>query len=538
MLPRGWWQGGVIYQVYLPAFFDGNNDGMGDLIGLEHRLDYIEKLGVDAIWISPFYRSPMRDAGYDVSDYQSVDPAFGTLHDFDRIVAKAHAVGLRIIIDQVWSHTSSDHPWFQESRSSQSNGKFDWYVWADSRPDGSPPNNWLSVFGGSAWQWDPSRRQYYLHHFLTTQPKLNLRNPHVLAEHFATAEFWLARGVDGFRLDAIDFMLHDEALRDNPEHPDLAGTSPWNPFRKQNHLYDMCNPDAGTLMQRIRHFMDRFPHAMTIGEISSEAGALNRIATLTAEGRLHMAYTLGVMKSAFSPTMLRQALRDARELNQAGWLCWSFSNHDVARVATRWNPTGQAATAFTRMLMAFLLCLPGSVCLYQGEELGLPDAQVPRSSIRDPFGLTFYPVFAGRDGSRTPLPWIAGARNSGFSPADPTWLPIGPEQDRLAVDRLEADPDSLLQATRRLLAWRRSHQALAIGSIEILDVTDPVVAFTRQHHGDAVFAAYNLTPEVITLPTSALPRFRPDDPTGFATAPKGETITFAPFGFVLGTMSA
>ena len=537
MLHDGWWRGGVIYQVYLPSFCDGNNDGLGDLIGLESQLGYIEKLGVDAIWISPFYPSPMRDAGYDVAEYQSVDPAFGTLGDFDRVVSKAHAGGLRVIVDQVWSHTSLDHRWFQESRGSRTNPKADWYIWADPRADGSPPSNWLSVFGGSAWKWDAPRRQYYLHHFLTSQPKLNLRNQEVLAEHFATAEFWLARGVDGFRLDAIDFMLHDERLRDNPPRLDTAPDRPWNPFRLQQHVYDICHPDADVLMQRIRHFMDRFPQAVTIGEISSETGALNRIAVLTAEGRLHMAYTLGVMKSAFSAAMFRHALRDANELNQAGWLCWSFSNHDVDRVVTRWNPSGRYPLEFARLQMALLLCLPGSICLYQGEELGLPNGRVPPNKIRDPFGLAFYPVFSGRDGSRTPMPWLAGKKNLGFSPISPTWLPVDSDFEPLAIDRQETDSSSPLGVCRRLLTWRRQHPALRGGSVEICDTDDPVLAFCRRRDGDGVVAAYNLSPGELSISRAVLPPFQPDDPTGFAVEPKGDTIVLPPFGFVLGKTS-
>ncbi|MGH6968268.1 MAG: alpha-amylase family glycosyl hydrolase, partial [Stellaceae bacterium] len=424
---REWWRGAVIYQVYLPSFFDSDGDGFGDLKGLLDRLSYIASLGVDAIWISPFYRSPMRDFGYDVADYRAVDPRFGTLANFDAVVARAHDAGLKVIIDQVWSHTASEHPWFGESRASRANPKADWYVWADPACDGAPPNNWLSVFGGSAWRWEGQRRQYYLHHFLTSQPKLDLRNPAVLDAHFANAEFWLARGVDGFRLDAVDFMLHDEALGSNPVRPlPPGGERPWNPFRMQRHVHDMALPGIAALMSRIREFMNRFPGRVTIGEISSEPGALDRIARLTGATRLHMAYTLGMMKAAFTPPVFRQAVADAATLNRAGWLCWAFSNHDVERAASRWNPAGHAPAALAQLQMAMLLSLPGSVCLYQGEELGLPNGRVGASDIRDPFGRAFYPAFAGRDGARTPLPWAAGAPNAGFSSGNRTWLPVDP----------------------------------------------------------------------------------------------------------------
>ena len=405
-----WWRGAVIYEVYLQSFSDSNDDGIGDLPGLLLRLDYIARLGVDAIWITPFYRSPMADCGYDVADYRDVDPRYGTLADFDAVAARAKALGLKIIIDQVWSHTSNIHPWFAESRSSRDNAMADWFVWADPRADGGPPNNWLSAFGGPAWKWEPARRQYYLHHFLPGQPKLNLENDQVLDAHFANAEFWLARGVDGFRLDAVDFMLHDDALRDNPPNPAAVASQPWNPFRLQRHIHDMCQPTSVALIGHIRRFMNRFPGVVTIGEMSSEVGALGRIATLTGNSKLHMAYTLGVMKSAFSAAMFREAISEAAVLNRTGWLCWAFSNHDVDRVATRWNPQGTEPMRFAQLVLSLLACLPGSVCLYQGEELGLPNASLARDDIRDPFGLTFLPAYGGRDGARTPMPWIAPAR--------------------------------------------------------------------------------------------------------------------------------
>ena len=540
MQQREWWRGATIYQVYLPSFFDGTGDGMGDLPGLRDQLGYIADLGADAIWISPFYRSPMRDFGYDVADYRSVEPQFGTLDDIDQVVARAHGLGMRVLVDQVWSHTASDHPWFRNSRSSRANDKADWYVWADPRPDGSPPNNWLSVFGGSAWQWDAARRQYYLHHFLPTQPKLNLRNQAVLAEHFATAKFWLDRGIDGFRIDAVDFMLHDETLRDNPLRKSAAGEGspgepPWNPFRMQHHLHDMCHPDADALMREIRRFMDRFPEATTIGEISSEAGALRRVAAITGGGtRLHMAYTLGVMKAAFSASTLRQALVEAGELNRSGWLCWSFTNHDVARVVSRWNPKSIAPAAFARLQMALLLTLPGSICLYQGEELGLPNADIPPGKIRDPFGLAFYPVYAGRDGSRTPLPWVAGAPNSGFSIAPETWLPLAPEHDALAIDCQERDQASLLHDYRRMLAWRKRHSALMVGELTLFDLPDPILGFRRRHGSDAVVALFNLSPHPVTISLAAVPSYRTVGELAFATKPETDQLVLPPFGLSLG----
>jgi alpha-glucosidase len=529
-----WWRGAVIYQVYLRSFYDSNADGIGDFPGLLAHLDYIAGLGVDAIWITPFYPSPQADFGYDVSDYRGVDPSYGSLADFDAVVAQAHERGLRVIIDQIWSHTAVDHPWFRESRSHRKNEKADWFVWADASADGGPPNNWLSVFGGSAWKWDPSRRQYYLHHFLTSQPKLNLRNDKVMDAHFANAEFWLRRGVDGFRLDAIDFMLHDEALRDNPP-PLTKIETPWNPFRLQRHLHDMCQPASQELMSRIRQFMDDHPGTVTIGEVSSEVGALDRIAKMTGGTRLHMAYTLGVMKSAFVPAMFRQAIVEAIGLNHAGWLCWSFSNHDVIRVASRWNPDGVALQAFVSLTMALLLCIQGSVCLYQGEELGLTETKLPVEAIRDPFGLTFYPAFIGRDGSRTPMPWVGGALHSGFSQASETWLPVAPAHDALAVDRQEADPTSTLACYRTMLAWRKSHPALIDGEINMITSPDPIVGWRRTSGEDRVISIFNISPEPVTIRTRDLPPFMPAVELGFVTPITDGEIRLPPFGVCIGT---
>jgi alpha-glucosidase len=534
MVEAEWWRGAVIYEVYLQSFCDGNGDGVGDLPGLLSRLDYIAALGVDAIWITPFYRSPMADCGYDVSDYRAVDPRYGTLADFDAVMARAKTLGLKVLIDQVWSHTSIEHPWFVESRSSRDNDKADWFVWANPRADGGPPNNWLSAFGGPAWKWEPARRQYYLHHFLPEQPKLDLTNDRVLEAHFANAEFWLKRGIDGFRFDAIDFMLHDDALRDNPPDP-TASSNAWNPFRLQRHIHDMCQPTSQLLMSRIRHFMDRFPDSATIGEMSSEVGALGRIANMTGNTKLHMAYTLGVMKSTFGPAMIRGAIEEAAVLNRTGWLCWGFSNHDVDRVATRWNPSGKEPQRFAKLLLALLACLPGSVCLYQGEELGLPTARLPLEAIRDPFGLTFLPAYRGRDGGRTPMPWIARARQAGFTQAAASWLPIPDCHAALAVDQQEEDSASTLACYRRLLAWRKQHPALRLGELELIALPDPVVAWRRRYRGDCITAFFNLSDEPVSVQPNDLSAFSPACGLGFITAPEDGALKLPPYGISLGT---
>jgi alpha-glucosidase len=534
MRDRDWWRGAAIYQIYLQSFYDKNDDGIGDLPGLIERLDYVAALGVDAIWITPFYPSPMADFGYDVADYRDVDPRYGTLANFDVLVARGHALGLKVVIDQVWSHTAADHPWFRQSQTSRVNDKADWYVWADPAADGGPPNNWLSVFGGCAWRWAPGRRQYYLHHFLPSQPKLNLRNERVLEAHFANAEFWLARGVDGFRLDAVDFMLHDESLRDNPPDAIRDRQLPWNPFRLQRHLHDMCQPASQGLMTRIRQFTDRFPGTITIGEISSEVGALDRIAKMTGSTKLHMAYTLGVMKSAFTPNTIRAAIGEAATLNRSGWLCWAFSNHDVERVASRWNPDEIHPAAFARLEMALLACLPGSICVYQGEELGLPQARLPFEAIRDPFGRTFYPAYAGRDGSRTPMPWQAGVRHSGFSRAERTWLPVAASHDLLAIDRQEEDENSTLACWRQMLRYRRLHPPLTVGQLELIALPDPLVAWRRRHDEDRIVAIFNLSSEPVTLSLSQLPPFEATAELDFVIAPTDGQLRLSSFGVSIG----
>lgn len=509
MVPTDWWRGAVIYQIYPRSFFDSNGDGIGDLPGITAKLDYVASLGVDAIWLCPFFASPQRDFGYDVTDHTAVDPIFGTLEDFDALLDRAHALGLKVLIDQVWSHTSDRHPWFLQSRSAAANPKTDWYVWADPAPDGTPPNNWLSVFGGSAWTWEPRRRQYYLHHFLSHQPALNLHNPAVMEALLDTGDFWLRRGVDGFRLDAIDFLLHDRALRDNPAAPQ-TGEMPIKLFGLQRHVHDMLQPEAHGLLTRIRGLMDRYPGAVTLGEVSSQPGSIARISDYTAaDDRLHMAYSLRPLRGTFTWDSLRSLLQEHAAMSQTGWTCWSFSNHDVERAISRWNPRrGQddPPQDFAALLMALLLSLRGSVCLYQGEELGLPEADLEIEQLRDPFGIAFWPEFRGRDGSRTPMPWEPDAPSAGFTAAAESWLPIPkPHRDR-AVGRLEHDPQALLHLYRRFLTWRRTQHALLYGSLEPLDLAEPLIGFTRTHGLDRIFALFNVGDQPITV---SLDRFGP-----------------------------
>ncbi|MGE0746827.1 MAG: alpha-amylase family glycosyl hydrolase [Rhodospirillales bacterium] len=531
---REWWRGAVIYQIYPRSFQDSDGDGVGDLPGILARLDHVASLGADAIWLSPFFASPQRDFGYDVSDYCAVDPLFGTLADFDRLVARAHALGLKIVVDMVWSHTSDAHPWFEDSRAARDGECADWYVWADPLGDGRPPNNWLSVFGGGAWTWEPRRRQYYLHHFLASQPKLNLRSEVVCAALFDAARFWIDRGVDGFRLDAVDFMFHDASLRDNPPMPPGA-EPPTRPFRMQFHLHDMMQPETLGFLARLRRFLDDKGDVVALAEVSSEEGAFDRCGLYTQidSGSLHMAYTLGLMKRPFAWENIVDLAVEAERAVPHGALCWMFSNHDVERAVSRWSG-GRPTPAFARLLMALLLTLRGGACVYQGEELGLPEAEVPREAMRDPYGIAFWPTFRGRDGARTPMPWSGAVPHAGFTAGAAPWLPVPAPHAALAVDLQERDPASTLHAWRRFLAWRRMQRDLVEGNMHVIDLPPPGLALRR----GAILAVFNLAAAPQRIPLDRLPPSRPLAGHGFDSAVSDGALRLPPHGVYYGRLSA
>ena len=490
-----WWRGGVIYHVYPRSFADSNGDGLGDLNGLTEKLEYIRSLGVDAIWVSPFFTSPMKDFGYDVSDYRGVDPSFGTLADFDRMIGRAHALGLKVIIDQVLSHSSDQHAWFSESRSSLVNPRADWYVWADARPDGTPPCNWQSVFGGSAWQWESRRRQYYLHNFLVSQPDLNFHQPAVQDQMLSEVRFWLDRGVDGFRFDACNFHFHDIQLRDNP--PSTAITSfmdaSANPYRMQQHRYDKSQPENLTFFKRLRTLLDEYG-AVSVGEIGDD-DALTTMAQYTADGdKLHMAYSFNLLTPEFSATHVRSTVESMEaklaEFGGKGWACWSSGNHDVSRVMTRWG-SGEVTPHFAKLVLTLLATLRGSVCIYQGEELALTEAEIPFDRLQDPYGKTFWPEYKGRDGCRTPMPWRGDAPHCGFSTVEP-WLPISPAHTVCAADLQHQDPASALVFVRTFLAWRKTQPVLQVGDIRFLDTPEPLLAFERTLGHERRLLVFNL----------------------------------------------
>jgi alpha-glucosidase len=508
-----WWRGGTIYQIYPRSFCDRNGDGIGDLPGVTSKLDYIARLGVDAVWLSPFFRSPMKDFGYDVSDYRDVDPIFGSLDDFDRMVEAAHARGIKVLIDQVLSHTSDQHPWFESSRSSRAGDKADWYVWANPRPDGAPPSNWMAVFGGVAWEWEPRRQQYYLHNFLTAQPDLDFHNPAVRQQLLDEAKFWLDRGVDGFRLDTVNFYFHDRELRDNPPRtrpPAATDVMPMvYPYAYQEHVYDRNRPESLIFLRELRALLDRYPGTTMVGEIGGDDPLPLMAQYTSGRDKLHMAYTFSLLTQRCGAGYIRDVLVDIERQLGDGWPCWSLGNHDTPRVMSRWGQQlgAEGSAELARLLVAMLGSLRGSVCIYQGEELGLPEVAVPRDKLQDPFGIALWPAYPGRDGCRTAMPWTQDGQYAGFSTHEP-WLsvPIPGSHRERAADVQERDPSSVLHAYRRFLAWRRDQPALRLGAMEIVDAPvsgpDDVLVFFRVHGGDRIVAAFNFSaePRVAAIP--------------------------------------
>ncbi|MFZ4166019.1 alpha-glucosidase [Brevundimonas sp. NPDC058933] len=487
-----WWRGAVIYQVYPRSFSDSNGDGIGDLNGVTAHLEHIASLGVDGVWISPFYTSPMKDFGYDVADYCDVDPIFGSLADFDRLVEKAHGLGLKIIIDQVWSHTSDQHDWFKASRLDRTGPYSDWYVWADARADGSPPNNWQSVFGGPGWTWDARRGQYYMHNFLPEQPQLNGHNPAVQDALLAAGRFWLDRGVDGFRLDAINFSMHDPDLKDNPALP--PGGKRTRPFDFQDKIHNQSHADIAPFLARVRALTDAYPgDRFTVAEVGGDH-ADREMAEYTADNRhLHSAYGfLYLYASRMVAELVRQGAAMWPGAEGEGWPSWTFSNHDAPRAISRWTE-GRDPRALAEMLMLLLTSLRGNAFIYYGEELGLPQGEVPYDRLVDPEAIVNWPQTLGRDGARTPMPWSATAPFAGFSTVEP-WLPVDPRHPAMAVETQDADPASMLNATRRILALRHAHPALKVGDMTVQSI-EPVLVFTREGAGERLIAAFNLSHE-------------------------------------------
>ena len=496
-----WWRGCVIYQVYPRSFQDTTGDGTGDLPGVTQRLDYIASLGVDVVWLSPFFKSPMADMGYDVADFCAVDPMFGTIEDFDRLIAEAHRLGLKVIIDQVLSHVSDQHAWFVESRKDRVDPKADWFVWAEPKPDGTPPNNWLSIFGGSAWEWDGTRRQYYLHNFLISQPDLNFHKEEVQDALLETVRFWLERGVDGFRLDAVNYYFHDRALRDNPplKRGKTVDVPDTNPYGYQDHIHDKSQPENIGFLRRFRALLKQYGAHAAVGEVGDGDRSLQTVAAYTAgSDLLQMCYTFDLLGPEFSAAHIRKCVDAFEEKVADGWVCWAFSNHDVPRHATRFTRPGGDPDRTARFAALLIACLRGSICLYQGEELGLEEAEIAYEDLRDPYGIRFWPAFKGRDGCRTPMVWQADAPNAGFTAGKP-WLPIPESHRQKSADRQEADEGSVLTWYRTVLAHRRTSTALRAGTSRFLPSPPDTLLIERKGGGETMLCAFNFADEKVSL---------------------------------------
>lgn len=483
-----WWRGAVVYQIYVRSFCDGNGDGVGDFTGLMSKLDYVASLGVDAVWLSPVHPTPNRDWGYDVSDYDTVNPEYGTLADFERLLAAAHARGLKVLTDEVLAHTSDEHAWFRESL--KGGEKADWYVWAPPHEDGTVPNNWLSAFAGPAWSYHPARREYYHHKFLRQQPKLNWRNPAARDAALAVLDRWLALGVDGFRLDVANAYLHDLSLTDNPPVPERERTAQhWaHAPNLQYHLHDSNLPENFEALDAIRRTVERYPERFVMGEFSEEPARCGCFAA--PDKGLHSGYSFPLLEAhTLSPDFIRAHYTMLAEY-PAHWPSIAFSNHDVVRTLTRFGGK-DAPPELAQLMLALLFCLKGTALLYQGEELGLPQVELRRDQLKDPVGDLYYPLHKGRDGCRTPMPWDESATYLGFSKSDP-WLPASESHRNLAVSIQETRANSSLNWTHRVLAVRKASGALRLGDIEFLDAPPPVLAFQRKSEDETVLCVFNM----------------------------------------------
>lgn len=466
----GWWQGGTIYQVYPRSFQDSDGDGVGDLPGITARLDYLTGLGVDALWLSPIFRSPMADYGYDIADYGDVDPLFGSLDDLDRLVAAAHQRGLRVILDFVPNHSSDQHPWFIESRASRESPKRDWYIWRDAAPDGGPPNNWISDFGGSAWEWDAATEQYYLHAFLKEQPDLNWRNPDVRAAMMEVLEFWMKRGIDGFRIDVQWHMIKAEDLPDNPPNPDYR--EGMGEMHRVLQLHSTDQPEVHEIAAEMRALADRHGDRVLIGEIYLPIHRLMHYYGTADVPGVHLPFNFQLIDAPWDARTLETIIADYEAaLPEGGWPNWVLGNHDRPRIADR---VGEAQARVAAML---LLTLRGTPTLYYGDELGIGPVAIPADRVRDPRELREPGIGLGRDPVRTPMAWD-GSANAGFSDAEP-WLPLHADWADRNVAAQDSELGSMLTLHRRLLALRRQSRALSSGAIRLLPAEGDLLAYER-----------------------------------------------------------
>jgi alpha-glucosidase len=478
----------VIYQIYPRSFQDANGDGIGDLGGIRQRLPYLAELGVDAIWLSPIYPSPMADFGYDISDYTNIDPVFGSLLEFDALLGEAHRRGIRVILDLVPNHSSDRHPWFVESRASRHNSKRGWYIWRDPAADGGPPNNWLSEFGGSAWEFDRHTGQYYCHSFLSAQPDLNWWNPELRAAIYDVMRFWLARGVDGFRVDVIWHLIKDREFRDNPPNP--AFRPGQSPNQSLAPLYTTDRPEVHDVIRQMRMVVDEFPDRVLIGEIYLPIERLVAYYGRELQG-LHMPFNFALLSASWdAPSIARLIDEYEFALPAGGWPNWVLGNHDRPRIASR---IGERQARCAAML---LLTLRGTPTIYYGDEIGMQQAKLRDDEIRDPFEKRVPGIGVGRDGCRTPMQW-SNDKFGGFSDAKP-WLPVEPSYRTRNVAAQDKQPASMLHLYRRLIDVRRRQKPLQLGSYHRITATDQLLLFVREHGGERLLIALNMSRQSVS----------------------------------------
>jgi len=480
-----WWQRGIVYQIYPRSFMDANGDGVGDLAGIVHKLEYLRWLGIDAVWLSPIYPSPMADFGYDVSDFEAVDPMFGTLEDFDALIAAAHARGLEVILDYIPNHSSHRHPWFEEARASRDNPRRDWYLWRDPAADGGPPTNWLSNFGGSAWTRDPATDQYYYHAYLAEQPDLNWRNPALQEAMLGVLRFWLDRGVDGFRIDALRQIVKDERWRDNPPNPDWRPAQ--GPYQALLPVYTTDRPEVMALIGRMRQLADAYHDRVLIGELYLPLQRLVAYYGSNGSG-VHLPFNFHLILRAWNARGIA-ALVDEYEaaLPTGAWPNWVLGNHDQHRLASRIGP------AQARLAAMLLLSLRGTPTLYYGDELGMQDVPIPPERVQDPWEKNVPGLGLGRDPERTPMQWD-DTPHAGFSSAQP-WLPVAADHGTVNVARQRVDPRSMLNLYRRLIELRRRNPALAVGAYRAMPGAGELLSYSRVAPGQRIAVALNFGPE-------------------------------------------
>lgn len=472
-----WWHKAIIYQIYPRSFQDSNNDGVGDLQGIIQRLDYLKWLGADAIWLSPIFPSPMADFGYDISDYQDIHPLFGSLQDFDELLARVHGLGMKLILDLVPNHTSDQHPWFLESRSSTDNPKRNWYLWEDARPDGSVPNNWLSVFGGNAWEWDEKTGQYYYHAFLKEQPDLNWRNPEVQEAMLNMMRFWLDKGVDGFRVDVMWYMIKDLQLRDNPVNPDYQ---PQRPTCEQLiDVYSTDQPEVHDLAKMMRKVLDEYEERMMIAELYLPIDQL-----MTYYGKdqdeAHLPFNFMLLSLPWEPQKIAASIEEYEAaLPAEGWPNWVLANHDRPRTPSR---LGLQQAKVAAML---LLTLRGTPTIYYGEEIGMHDVPIPQNEVQDPQGLNMPDKNLSRDPCRTPMQW-SPEENAGFTKARP-WLRVDAAFARENVEVQQSDPYAMLSLYKQLIALRKNEPSLSVGNYELVAADPQLLAYTRKAQNEQTF---------------------------------------------------